>query len=347
MYHLARRWIRRSGIFCLVIALLTACTVTAPVKEQPVEEMVIPAHSSASVATPASLRTLARMQQRLDEVAAPLLLQNTVACKRNARNLLGFTAKNRYSYSSDLSEMAATALGLSEHLQITSVMPDSGAARVGLQRGDRLLAVAGIPVPQGEEAEYRAPAFLAPHLLGDANLPLTVQRGKKRISVRLPLTRACGFSVELGNSDEVNFFVDGQRIMVTRGIMQFARTDDELAYVIAKGMAHNVLQHPQQLKMVKAAHERMNDLHVGTTRDSSSNASRLMPVPSDKDVLADRLSLYMLVRAGYDIDAAPSFWQRLANSSTAKCFTSLHPATDTRLNAMRKTLYDIKLARIR
>ncbi|MGZ3254903.1 MAG: peptidase M48, partial [Burkholderiaceae bacterium] len=50
-----------------------------------------------------ALQSLVTQQDRLDRVAAPLLVNNPEICKDNARNLLGFTAKNKYSYSEELS----------------------------------------------------------------------------------------------------------------------------------------------------------------------------------------------------------------------------------------------------
>ena len=334
----------------MALASLTACTVTAPVKESKsvVQEATIPVQrpKSVVVVTPARLRALARMQRRLDDVAAPLLRKNTLACKRNVRNLLGFSAQNQYSYSGDWFEMAGTTLGLGQALQIIHVMPRSGAASVGLRRGDRLLEIAGKPLPQGRDAEYRASALLAPHVLGQSKLPISIQRDGKQIKYKLALTPACGFGVELGNADEANLLVDGRRIMVTRGMMKLARTDSELAAVIAKGMAHNILLHPQELKMTEAVRGLMNDLRVGASEDAYSDAPRLASMPGEMDGLADRLSLYLLARVGYDFHAAPSFWNRVANSSAAKSFTALHPATDARIAAMEKTLRDIKLARL-
>lgn len=347
MNHQVCRWIRRSSILFLAIAQLTACSVTAPVKEQSIEEETFSVRRPASIVTPSDLRTMQRMQQRLIDVAAPLLIKNTVACKQNVRNLLGFTAKNRYSYSDSLSKMAATTLGLGEALQITGVMPGSGAQRIRLRRGDKLIAVGKQAMPQGKDAEYRAPAILAPQVLGKSKLKLTIQRKRAPFQVSLPLTRACGFRVELGNSDDVNLYVDGRRIMVTRGMMQFVRSDRELAYVIAKGMAHNIFQHPQQLKMTKAASHLINDLQQAMPDDPQGGASRLVPLPAEMDVVADRLSLYMASRAGYRIGDAANFWQRLARWQPAGSFTLLHPATDARIEAMEKTIYEIRLTRLR
>src|SRR5690606_10805463 len=54
-----------------------------------------------------TLQQLVSQQDRLYRVAAPLMVHNAELCKDNARNLLGFTAKNRYSYSAELTGAAA------------------------------------------------------------------------------------------------------------------------------------------------------------------------------------------------------------------------------------------------
>lgn len=94
------------------------------------------------------LRNWIAQQQRLYRVAAPLLIQNTELCPQHARNLLGFTAKNRYSYTDDFAETAQAALGLEERLQVMSVFPGSGAEAAGLRQGDTLFAVEIEPLPQ-------------------------------------------------------------------------------------------------------------------------------------------------------------------------------------------------------
>jgi predicted Zn-dependent protease len=63
------------------------------------------------------------------------------------------------------------------------------------------------------------------------------------------------------------------------------------------------------------------------------------------DAVADGLSLYLLSRAGYNIDAAAPFWKRLAATYPATVLNSYvanHPATAARLAAIEKTSADIK-----
>jgi hypothetical protein len=54
-----------------------------------------------------TLTRMATLQDRLYRVAAPLLIDNAELCKANARNLLGFTAKNRYAYPGEYNQAAA------------------------------------------------------------------------------------------------------------------------------------------------------------------------------------------------------------------------------------------------
>jgi len=129
-------------------------------------------------------------------------------CKGNARNLLGFTAKNKYSYPSEFAT-AAQSLGFGERLQVTGVLPGSGAARSGVQRGDILVAVADKPMQQGPDAERQAANLLSPLMTGKTPIKLTLCATRPTQTVTVPLTLACAFSIELGNSDNVNTYADG------------------------------------------------------------------------------------------------------------------------------------------
>ena len=74
-----------------------------------------------------ALRNVTAQQDRLYRLAAPLLVNNAPLCKGNARNLIGFSAKTKYSFSEDYVE-AAQSLGFDERLQVTGVLNNSGAA---------------------------------------------------------------------------------------------------------------------------------------------------------------------------------------------------------------------------
>lgn len=326
-----------------VALLLAGCSTVSldPVKTPPVTTTTTPTESLQLQ----TLRMITGQQDRLYRVAAPLLVNNAPLCKGNARNLIGFSAKNKYSFSEDYVD-AAQSLGFDDRLQVTGVLNNSGAARAGLKRGDILAAIEGNAMPQGPNAERQAAAILGPLVSKRTSVKLGLIRAGATTPATVPLTLACGFGIELGNTDNVNAYSDGRRVLVTRGMLNFAKSDTELAYVLAKELAHNALGHPAQQRMnatVGGIIDNMIRITPDVTTLSGSSGVRAMP--QEIDAAADTLALYMLARAGYNIDAAGNFWQRLANQYPATvltAYTAIHPATAYRLAAIEKTTREIK-----
>lgn len=332
--------------------LLAACATptvspptpgTAPVASEPARPAVTARVSSADQQ---ALLALVSLQDRLYRVAAPLLVNNTELCKGAARNLLGFTAKNRYSYSADLAAAAQASLGLQERLQVMGVLSDSGAARAGVRRGDILMAVENKPLPEGEDAEQEAAAILAPMVTGRSSVTLTVLRDGATVSLNVPLTFACAFGIELGNADNVVAYADGYRVLVSRGMLNAVQSDEELAYVMAKEMAHNTLAHAARQRMSATVGGIIDNLtRIRPDMSTMVGMAGVRAMPQDLDAMADKLSLYMLARAGYRIDQVVPFWKNMASRYPAtmlNAYTALHPSTAYRVTAMERTIKDIR-----
>jgi hypothetical protein len=314
-----------------------------PIKPEPITTLTAPTAEEPQLAL---LRNLATQQEQLDRVAAPLLLNNPDLCKTQARNLLGFTAKNQHSYSAEMIEAAQLLFGLTERLQVIGVLPGSGAARAGLRRGDLLHSAEGKALPVGPNAERAAAEILAPLANTRASIRLTIARDGVNSELVIPLTRACAFRVDLGNADNVNTYADGRRIMITRGMLEFAKSDTEIAYLIAREMAHNTLSHAAKMRnssIVGAQIDNLIRVHPDTTM-LIGNAG-IKPMLPELDLAADNLALYMLARAGFSLDQATAFWQRLATQYPAGVLnghTALHPVSTARIAAMEKTIKDIR-----
>ena len=339
----------------LVLALLlSACatqrpasqgSVGVPAQTQPPADeqpLLTPRQAAAAEA----LTRIAAQQDRLYRVAAPLLINNAELCKDKARGLLGFTAKNRYSYPGEYNEAAHVAFGMGDRLQVTGVLAGSGAAKAGLKRGDGLISAGGKALPTGANASTLAGAVFGPLVNAQAALPMQIEREGKERSLSIPVTRACGFGVELGNADNINSYADGSRIMVTRGMLHFADADEELAYVMAKGMAHNMLGHAAAQRN-NAALSTLIDNLMSVKPDTSMliGSGGIKAMPQEMDAAADHLALYLLARAGYKIDGADDFWKRLAATHPATVlngYVANHPATSFRLLAINKAAEEIK-----
>lgn len=350
-FVLNRAALRSCAVPVLLMALLAGCSTPGPyVAGQPQlerePEPQAPVVTAQMAQAQETLGKMVMLQDRLYKVAAPLLINNADLCKTQARNLLGFTAKNKYSYPGDYALAAQSVLGYGEHLEVSGVLSGSGAARAGLRKGDVLLAAEGKTLPSGPNAETQAAGILGPLVASRAALNMSISRGDNSQTLNVPVTRACAFRVDLGNADNVNSYADGQRIMVTRGMINFAQSDEAIAFVMAKDMAHNVLEH---------ARTQRSSATIGSIIDNLSSvrpdlsmlvgSGGLRAMPPELDAAADSLALYMLARAGYNIDNAARFWQKLATqypASVLNGYTANHPGTAIRLAVIGKTVAEIK-----
>ncbi len=324
----------------LAAALLAACAMPP---QQPTPTMGgVPAAGAQQQA----LRAMADAQRRIDRVTGPLLVNNAPLCKNHSYKLLGFAAKNRYSYSADLADVVQQTFGYGERLQVTNVLTGSGAERMGVQRGDVLISAENKEIPAGQDAERQAAALLGPLVRNRSLVKLTVERNNTPVSMVVPLTQSCGFSVDLGNADHVNAYADGRRVVITRGLLNFAQSDQELAWVIAREMAHNILGHAGTQRMNATMGGIIDNLmRVNPDLETMTGRSGIIPYPAALDTEADRLGLYLAARAGYAVDAAPAFWQRLARqypASVANGYTAIHPDSDARMAMLEKTAAEIR-----
>ncbi|MEX5748266.1 M48 family metalloprotease [Massilia sp. X63] len=343
--------IRRGALAIATAALLSACATQGPMQPgqplppgqtAPETAQVTPEMTAAAD----TLTKMANLQERLYKVAAPLLIDNAELCTRHARNLLGFTAKNRYTYPGTYNEAAHMVLGMGERLQVTNVLAGSGAAKAGLRNGDELVAAGGKPLPTGPNALSQAGAVFGPIVQKQASLPLTIERRGAQRDLTIPVTRACAFGIELGNADNVNAYADGQRVMVTRGMMGFVQNDDELAYVVAHTMAHNMLGHAASQRNAATIGSIIDNLtRIAPDTSMLIGSGGIKAMPATLDTTADRLAVYLLARADYRVDGVAGFWKRFADTYPATVLnghTANHPALPQRLAAIDKAVAEVK-----
>lgn len=289
---------------------------------------------------------LLQRQERIYRIAAPLIIKNAVLCRTQARPLLGFTAKNQYSYPPELAVAARQSLGLDERLQVMQILDGSGAMRAGLKRGDILQTIQDLTIPTGPQAEPEAARMLSPILKNLTEINITVIRQNQPITVNVPLTLACAFAIDVGNTQNVNAYADGRRILLTRGLLDWLSTDEDVAVIIAREIAHNVLQHAKQLQQMATLSIVIDNLLLfkpDQVAANSSNGIKITPEKMDQD--ADRLALFMLARAGYDLASFTRVMQKLAqipNASQANTYPALHPWTEERQSVIQATMKEIR-----
>jgi len=289
-------------------------------------------------------RLIAR-QDRVYRVIAPLIVKNAVLCKTTARPLLGFTAKNRYSFPAELRDAAVSRLGKGDELRVVQVLEGSGAQRAGVQRGDALLSIAGKSLPLGPQAETETARLLAPLLKQTTEVDIQVLRNEAPITLKVALTTACAFTVDIGNAPHVNAYSDGRRIMVTAGLLAEV-SDGELAVILAREIAHNVQLHATTMQ-TRATMASIIDTLLPPKPDLSgfAGSAGLKTMDEKLDQEADRIALYILARAGFNPTVALDTLERLARrypATVLNSYTALHPWTEDRKRQIVDTVAEIR-----
>lgn len=282
-------------------------------------------------------------QDKLYRIAAPLLVKNAPLCKSSSRHIMGFTAKNQYSYSSELATSANKIFKLDDRLQVISVLEGGGAERAGIKRGDIFLKAQNQTIPVGINAETETARLLSTLITHSANLQISVERNKQIYNFNIPLTLACAFNIELGNGDVIHAFNDGRRILITRGMLEALPFDAELASIIARELAHSALKHTATLQMTTSAASAIDSLLPVLRNNRSDVAAKdLKAMPSNLDQAADRIAIAMLVRAGYEPEQLPLTLQKLASIKSNEKYTAAHPLTSERLKLMQDIIVQVK-----
>lgn len=150
--------------------------------------------------------------------------------------------------------------------------------------------------------------------------------------------------MQVVDTEIVNGITDGRRIGVTRGAMLVFTADDELVWVVAHEIAHNVLSHVQTKKlqaMLRAFLE---------IRGEVSGSRARMPQAVSLKSQADYVGAYLMAPAGYDLSAIKRVWERLERFEPRKAgggsaLAATHPPTEERLDAFEVTLREMESKR--
>jgi hypothetical protein len=140
-------------------------------------------------------------------------------------------------------ELAASysrLFGIKDEPTVLSVVPDGPADRAGIKAGDVLVSMWGLPI-----SEYNVEVIQerARNVKARVVMPVQVRRDGRTLDLTVEPVVSCDYPAILSPQQVLNAFADGERIFITRGMMAFARTDDELALVVGHELAHNTMRH--------------------------------------------------------------------------------------------------------
>lgn len=155
------------------------------------------------------------------------------------------------------------------------------------------------------------------------------------------------------------FALPGGKVGVFTGLLDLVETDDELAVVMGHEVAHVGLRHGNQrasaeiLRQLGAlatdhlAREHGVDQQVaGAVYEYGTTLGFMLPYSRTHEREADALGLYYMAQAGYDPEAAISFWEKMAANSQGQPpqFLSTHPSHEDRIERLRALIPEVRAA---
>ena len=213
----------------------------------------------------------------------PILTANADLCPKT-RPSIGVKTHSLKSYSKRLKDTAGDIFGADETPRIFHIADGSPAALAGFKRGDVILNA------EGEAAALGGKTWEED--LSDNTV--SVQRGEDVIALTVTPVMACDYNLRLSNSSAINAYADGRNIIITAAMMEFTKSDSELALIIGHELGHNTMGHIRK-SIINYI------ISFGGTRFTR-------PFESE----ADYVGLYYMTRAGYSPKGVEGFWQRLA-----------------------------------
>lgn len=357
------------GLLTLIMVGCAPTMKVPPVTKYEQREEARKQIAMASRRTPLKMRKNEKSldpEKWLREVSYQIYRANAEFCDKT-RYVSGFAYQNRpYLHKGALGDRIA---------YVTEVYEDSPAEKAGLRVGDRIITVNGHHVGRKGLRDHFAKSY---EKGGETNA-FGVDRGGndkgdpiEMVELEVGQTRNCDYPFHIKPDNKVNAYTDGKKIVFTTGLLKFADTSEELAFVFSHELAHIIHKHVSKSQTntfigagigaaVGTALGALLD--AGLSRSSGGKkvrttnyAERLGTVGMAAGAIkgrlayspefegeADYIGVYLMGRAGYKLDNVAEFWRRMgAKHPQAIMHSVTHQPTAKRFVAVEKAVKEFK-----
>jgi Zn-dependent protease with chaperone function len=258
----------------------------------------------------AAIRALADQDLRVATVGFRLArAAGSDFCPGQYLSTAGLVLQDAAQYSVATRDDARVVLALGDGPTVVGIV--GGATAQGVRAGDVIAAVNGVAIATRPGA-YARVAQVEDALEGVHGTPVMLDVRRGGTAQRIPLVRIAGcrsrFQIVRGGLGATQ--ADGRYVQISEAMMALAPGDDALAAVLAHELSHNILRHTE------------------------------LKTPSKQsEYEADALSVRLVARAGYSLDAVLPFWEALRKRSDYGIFADgSHPGWRKRLAALAEAV---------
>jgi hypothetical protein len=318
-------------------ALLAACA--APTT-RPVEVSDEAIRAEAARQTELAVSDMVDEQKRLSRIHRTLSVKANALCGDLVGPDVGLYSMTRPKGS--FGPVFESKYGIGERRTVLFVLEGSPAEAAGIKPRDVIKSINGVATTDRDGL-----IELFKKVKPEDPLQYEIERAGESLSLTVKPERACRYPIALRPEQIVNAYADGRQVMVTRGMVNFARSDDELALVISHEMAHNIMKHMEA---------RQQNTGLGVLADIATillsrgqvnpNFTNLAATrySQEFEAEADYVGLYIMAQSGMPITDAPKFWRRMAAANPGSIKTNhgaSHPSTAYRMVALEQTVKEI------
>lgn len=270
--------------------------------------------STAAISSPSARKAEAyeafRAQSlRVARVGYALANRNRELCGKALAPQSGIVLNGPDPYEPGRRRRLAAHFVLADASAVLGVVPGSPGERAGLRADDTLVAINGRPLGLADAGD-RAGSH---HAAEQASVVLAAEmaRGEVRLRYRragledeaiLSPVQGCRSRIAILPGGSLNAWANGTDVIVGEALLAASRNDDDLAFVIAHELAHNILR--------------------ATTGETPGREAELA---------ADRLGLALVTGAGYDPARALTTWRPVIYKAGT---SRTHPSAEVRVAAI-------------
>ena len=142
-----------------------------------------------------------------------------------------------------------TKINLGSRVSIIDIVKDSPADKAGLALGDVIIEVDDFIFLKEKNALKK----ISKHFKDVNEKPvkkIKVDRKSEILTFNINQKKICNYPIIFTQDKIVNAYADGKSIIMTQGMVDYARDDNEIAMVIAHELAHNDRGHLDAKKKI-------------------------------------------------------------------------------------------------
>ena len=331
-------------ILCLLLigVALSSCTVVSDVPDISNLEIQREVKRQLEFAE----RTIVERTQKLADLSWPILTNNLVMCGDFVRYRTGLWIARKSSRVPSMSWLSNDEYTFGEESIVWGVATGSPAASAGIQAGDQIEAIDRQRTSSSAVA-HRLLAKLSKEFKKGRTEPIQIRvlRDGNTHDIDISPVLACRSEISLAGGTRINAYATGEHIKLFNGIFAFAESDEELQFVIAHELAHNMSNHIIHARARGAIGVFFDLLALRWRIWTNGSLGRLSVKAYSKpyEIEADYLALYLMANASIDSTGVENLWRRLATEDMSRIGWILtHPSTPERFVQLQKTREEIE-----